>query len=65
MYCYRLELLFDIEKVKNMEGMGADVITNAQKNAYGQLLNRINRISASDVKRRSKSLMTYNTIYAM
>jgi hypothetical protein len=47
MYCYRLELLFDIEKVKNMEGMGAEVITNAQKNAYGQLKSRIDRISAS------------------
>jgi hypothetical protein len=57
MYCYRLELLFDIEKVKLMRGMGTVNITNAQKNAYGELGIRINRISASDVKRRSKSLM--------
>jgi hypothetical protein len=59
MYCYRLELLFDIEKVKNMEGVGAEVITNAQKNAYGQLKSRIERISASEtyVKRRSKLLI--------
>ena len=57
MYCYRLELLFDIEKVKNMRGEGTENITNAQKNAYGELGIRINRISASDVRRRSKSLM--------
>ena len=57
MYCYRLELLFDIEKVKNMRGEGTENITNAQKNAYGQLKSRIDRISASDVKRRSKSLI--------
>jgi hypothetical protein len=30
--------------------MGAEIITNAQKNAYGQLKSRIDRINASDVK---------------
>jgi hypothetical protein len=57
MYCYRLELLFYIEKVKFIRGMGTVNIANAQSIAYGELGSRINRISASDVRRRSKSLM--------
>lgn len=56
-YLYRLELLYDIAKLRSMRGEGVTQITNAQSNAYARVKFKLSTITDQTIKNQCLKLI--------